>query len=128
MKKVSLTRMINQYGLFTKDLAQLKKESDALNKQIKAEMLEQNILDAETDLWKVKYQIRKSESLDEEKVIEILKKNNIKGIVKRKEYVDESRLENAIYAGKLSAEILGEIMKCKVVKETVALVLKAKGE
>lgn len=128
MKKVSLARMINQYGLFTKDLAQLKKESDALNKQIKAEMLEQNILDAETDLWKVKYQVRKSESLNEEKVIEILKKNNIKGIIKRKEYVDEERLEDAIYAGKLSQDILNEISACKTVKETVALIIKAKGE
>lgn len=122
--KMTLNEMINQYGKLNREVNAIKKEADKFNKSIKTEMKEQELDELNTGLYTAKLQVRKSESLDEEKVIEILKRNNIKGIVKRKEYVDESLLEDAIYKGVLSQDILNEIAACKVVKETVALTIK----
>jgi hypothetical protein len=116
--------MINQYGVLNKEVNCVKREADKFNKAIKTEMKEKNLDEVSTGTWQAKFQVRKSESLDEEKVIEILKRNNIKGIIKRKEYVDESLLEDAIYAGKLNQDILNEISSCRVVKETIALTIK----
>lgn len=123
-EKMTLHEMINKYGILNKEANRVKREADSFNKAIKTEMKQQNLDEVSTGTWTAKFQVRKSESLDEEKVIEILKRNNIKGIIKRKEYVDESLLENAIYSGKLSQSILNEISNCKVVKETVALTIK----
>jgi len=123
-KKMTLNEMINQYGVLNKEVNCVKREADKFNKAIKTEMKEKNLDEVSTGTWQAKFQVRKSESLDEEKVIEILKRNNIKGIIKRKEYVDESLLEDAIYAGKLNQDILNEISSCRVVKETIALTIK----
>lgn len=119
-----LNGLINEYGVKKEELDLLKKETDNINKTIKSLMKADNLTEVITTMYKVNYQVRTSESLDEEKVIDILKANGIKGIIKTKEYVDEEALENAIYTGKLEPSILKEINKCKISKETVALTIK----
>ncbi len=124
--KQELEKLIEDYGKKKERLDLLKKQVDSTNTRIKA-LLTKNDLDSfESDNYKVNYQVRKSESLDEQGVIEILKENKIRGIVKSKEYVDEDALENAIYNGKIEANVLKEINDCKVVKESYALTIKEK--
>ena len=122
MKK--LEKLIDSYGIKKEELDLIKKDTDKLNKEIKELMKENELLEVVTDNYKVNYQIRKSESLDEEKVINILKQANIKGIIKTKEYIDEQALEDAIYNGKLEPIVLKEINGCRIVTETIALNIK----
>lgn len=123
MKNLGL--MIAEYGTLNSDLNNLKRNVDTLNKEIKAEMKERELTSYETNGWTATYQIRKSESIDEDKLIDVLTKANVAdGIVKYKPYVDEAALESAIYNNKLSQDILIELNQCKIVKETIALVVK----
>lgn len=123
---MELKELIENYGIAKAELDVIKKDTDKMNKQIKDILLAEGMTEEESDNYYVKLQPRKSESLDEDAVIEILKTNKIRGIVKTKEYVDEDALENAIYHGKLDKQILQEINKCKIVKESTALLIKEK--
>lgn len=119
-----LDSLVNKYGDVKSKLADLKKEESNLNQTIKSLMVADDLKEVSTDTYKVVYQERTSESLDEDKVIDILKKNNVKGIVKTKQYVDEDALEQAIYNGKLDADIIKQISSAKITKTTVALMVK----
>ena len=122
MKK--LNALIDNYGIKKEELDLLKKDTDKLNTEIKQLMKENELTDYSTKNYKAIYEIRKSESLDEDQVIEILKANGVKNVVKTKEYVDEDALEQAIYNGKLDQNVLKAINECRIVKETVALKIK----
>lgn len=119
-----LENLIEKFGAIKKELKTLKKESDDLTKNIKDIMIAENLTSVDTANYKAILQTRVSESLDEDKVIEILKENKIKGIIKTKQYIDEDTLEEAIYKGKLSADIIKQINTAKVVTETKALIIK----
>lgn len=123
---MNLNELIENYGIKKSLSDSIKKELDGLNKEIKKSMLAEGLTEAVSDNYTAKYQVRKSESLDEDKVIEILIDNNIEGIIKTKAYIDEDALENAIYNGKLNADILKQINEAKIVKESAALVVKEK--
>lgn len=124
---MELKELIDHYGKVNKELTTLKKEADTFNKKLKEVMASEGLLEGESDLYQVRYQIRKSTSLDEDKVIKILKASKLsKGIVKNKPYIDEDALENAIYTGMLPQEVLLQIQNCKIVKESVALIVKEK--
>ena len=122
---MTLNELINKYGKLNKQVNELKKEADKYNKELKNEMKSKGLLESETDLYRVNYQIRKSVSLDEDKVIKILKDSKLsRGIVKNKPYIDEDALEKAIYNGNLPKDVLLQINDCKITKETVALTVK----
>lgn len=123
----NLEALVTEYGLLNKSLKSLKKSVDDLNKEIKNEMVARQLDSFESTNWKISYQTRRSESLDEDKVIKILTNANLDtNIVKMKPYVDEDALESAIYNGNIPADVLKEISDCKIVKETFALVVKEK--
>lgn len=66
--------------------------------------------------------VRQNESMDEEKLLLLLKKHNlIDGIIKTTEYIDMDALEKIMYAGKIPDEVLIEMDSCKIVKETKVL-------
>ena len=66
--------------------------------------------------------------MNEEKLIEWLKKNNLaKGIVKRREYVDDKALESAIYNHVITEEKVIEMEICKESKTVSVLTVKKKG-
>ncbi len=123
----NLEALVNEYGILNKNLKNLKKSVDDLNKEIKNEMVARQLDSFESVNWKINYQTRRSESLDEDKVVDILIKRGLdKGIVTYKPCVNENALESAIYNGSIPADVLKEISDCKIVKETFALVVKEK--
>lgn len=72
---------------------------------------------------------RQTESMDEQKLIDLLKKHNLtEGIIKTTEYVDMDALENVMYAGKIPENVVVEMDKCKIVKETKVLKITRKKE
>jgi len=58
------------------------------------------------------------QEMDEDALIQKLKDMQVKGIVKKKEYVDTEALENALYHHRIKAE---EIASCFNTKETISL-------
>ena len=93
------------------------------NAEIKAIMKSFVVSKYETDDYKATYSIVKKETMNEEKLLEILipaVPSNL-GIIKTKQYIDYDALENAIYKGFISDETILEMDKAKEVKETVTL-------
>lgn len=98
-----------------------KKEADKLASKIKAEMKDEPkcTLDGYAYERKVSYR----ESVDEDKLLHLVKQNNIP-VVKLVEKVDEEALSELIMEGRVGVEI---IEQCTTKKEVVALYMK-KGE
>ena len=71
---------------------------------------------------------RETESMNEAKLIELLKSENLTSTIKTKEYVDMDMLEKAIYAGDIPQDVLLKMESCKEVKTTVTLSVKKKKE
>lgn len=102
-KEGSLENKIEMYYGTKSQMDILKKEVDSLNKSIKEEMRENNIEELEVGDIVAKYSSYFKEDIDEDKLIEILKPMKLRGIIKKKEYVDLDALEAAIYHGKVNA-------------------------
>lgn len=68
---------------------------------------------------------RLTKSLNEEKLIEVIKKAKIGGVVKTKEYIDMEALEDLMYKGLIPADVKREIAECEEVKRTPTLTVKA---
>lgn len=118
MSEMTLDVLIPQYAENKSILDDYKKICDDENKQIKELMDEGSYVVGD---WKATKIVTVRESFNEDKLLETVKNLAIKGIVKKKEYVDMDALESAIYKGKISKEMLLEIDKCRETKEIVAL-------
>lgn len=89
--------------------------------QIKKIMHENELSDYITGDLKAKYYSSVSESVDEEMLLEVLKKNGITNCIKTVEVVDMDALENAIYHHEISNGVLKEMDKCRNTKTTYTL-------
>lgn len=125
----TLKELIDIYGTVNAEKNDLEKLCKQHNANIKKALLDSNITDAEGDIYKVKLTTRKSESLDEEKAINVIQNFNINvdDIIKTKQYIDYDALEKAIYNHQIPNNVLVELDKCKIVKESTALTVKIKG-
>lgn len=63
----------------------------------------------------------KRESLNEDKLIEVLRKHNIEGVIQTKEYVNMDALEDYLYNSTISPELAKELDDCRKVTEVVQL-------
>jgi 23S rRNA maturation mini-RNase III len=118
----SLEDLATQYIEKKKEENSIKKITSDLNTKIKDIMSESDLTSVETSLGTLTLTYKKSESFDEEKLIDYLKSSgNDKEIVKTKEYIDYDALESAIYHERLSNEQLKEMDKFKIVKTTPTL-------
>lgn len=125
---VSLDDLIRSYGRNNANLKEVKAVVDADNSKIKAIMREREIKDYQVDDWKATYSVQRRESMNEDKLLDVLKKNWTAHngsmqcpYIKTKEYVDFDILEDAIYRNELSNEVLMEMDTCKEVKEVETL-------
>jgi len=105
-----------------------KKQCDAQNSEIKKLMAEQKIKDFEADGVTVKYIIQNKESMDESRLIQVLKKGGYSDIIKTREYVDMDALENALYHDTIDKDTIVEMDKCRECKEVVQLRVSKKKE
>ena len=125
---VSLDDLIRSYGRNNANLKEVKAVVDADNAKIKAIMREREIKDYQVDDWKAVYSVQRRESMNEDKLLDVLKKNWTAHngstqcpYIKTKEYIDFDILEDAIYRNELSNEVLMEMDTCKEVKEVETL-------
>lgn len=113
MTKENLKTLINDYADKDKLFKSVEKECNNLKSDIKDTMSDMKITDFDTGDYTAVLSTVTKETMDEELLIPFIKNLNIRGIVKKKEYVDMNALEKAIYSGKLSQENLIEMNKCK---------------
>lgn len=124
--------VIEQYGEAKARESVLKKELAEENEYIKSylkntakEGAESVSLDSDNYTAILKF--RDDSKMNEEKLIEYLKKHKLaKGIVKKKEYIDEKAFEEATYNGIITDEMLADMDSCKDVKITEVLTIKKK--
>ena len=120
--ETDISDLAAQYIEKKKEENAIKKVTADLNSKIKDYMSENDLTSIETELGTLTLTYKKSESFDEEKLIDYLKASGTdKEIVKTKEYIDYDALESAIYHERLSVEQVKEMDKFKIVKTTPTL-------
>ena len=125
---VTLNTLIPVYYDDKQNLDFYKKQCDAGNAKIKELMAEQKITDFEVDGITAKYIIQKKESMDEDKLLILLKERGYENVIRTKEYVDMDALEDALYHDTIDKDTIVEMDKCKSVKEVIQLRVSKKKE
>jgi hypothetical protein len=118
-----LLKLIERFGEMNERVKELKKLTDEDNKEIKKFMSTSGLDKVTSEHFVASYSVSKSESFDEEKLINRLKALGCSHVIKTVEVVDMELLESAIYDGQIAGS---ELADCKVVKEIPKLVVKVK--
>ena len=118
---MTLQELIPAYAENKAELDSYKKICDKENAEIKEIMLAEDLSEETVDGYVAKITKSNRESFNEEKLLEIAHNEGISEIIKTKEYIDYDILEDAIYNGKISEDILLKIATAKEVKEVVTL-------
>ncbi len=116
-----LAELIQRYAIYKSELDNYKKLTDSGNAEIKRLMKESNLSEFDAGEYTAKYIVSTSESMNEEKLIDVIKKHNFPGIIKTKEYIDMDALESYLYNAKLSDEETADLDKCRIINEKVQL-------
>lgn len=124
----TLEELVPHYGELDSKVKEIKKEMDSDKVTIKNLMAESNKKNFSAGGYTVKYVVSNRVSYDEEKMLNILKKDWEKRYgsvpcpyIKTKEYVDSEILESVIYAGELPNSVMSELNECQIKTEVVAL-------
>lgn len=113
-----LTELLPIYHMQKSEMDSIKKVIDKENAEIKTLMRESNLPEFVAGDIKATCSVSERQDFIEEALIEKLKDMKVRGIIKKKEYVDMDALENAIYNGKVDAAALAS---CQTIKEVVTL-------
>ena len=113
-----LTELLPIYHTQKSEMDSIKKVVDKENAEIKTLMRESNLPEFVAGDIKATCSVSERQDFIEEALIEKLKDMKVRGIIKKKEYVDMDALENAIYNGKVDAAALAS---CQTIKEVVTL-------
>lgn len=115
--QVDLSSTINSYVLHKQQLEELKKLCDSENAQIKEYMKENNIESYDDgNGHTVKYSVQERTSMNEAKLLKVMKDNGVNYVIKTQEYVDSDLLEKALYNNELSEDVQRQIAECNEVK------------
>ena len=127
---LNLEDLIVQYAENKYQLDALKSVCDTDNKLIKAQMAKQNLTDKTAGGYIAKRVIQTRESFNEDKLLAIFKsacadgritKETRSAIIETKEYINFDALENAIYQGDITKDILLELDSAKEIKTVETL-------
>jgi len=113
-----LTELLPIYHMQKSEMDSIKKVVDKENAEIKTLMRASNLSEFVAGDIKATCSVSERQDFIEEALIEKLKEMKVRGIIKKKEYVDMDALENAIYNGKVDAAALAS---CQTTKEVVTL-------
>ncbi len=117
----SLEELIPKYALNKSELDSYTKICKEENEQIKTALVELGENEYSAGGYTVKRIVAVKESMNEEKLLAVLKQNGIDVAVKTREYVDMDALEAYLYNNTPSAELARQIDACRVTSETVQL-------
>jgi hypothetical protein len=118
---LTLEELIPSYYLNKRELDSYKKICDTSNAKIKDLMLAANENEHQVGDLVAKRTVVTKESMSEDKLMAVLHKYNIDGIIKTREYVDMDALESYMYNNELSPEIASDLASCVTTTEVVQL-------
>lgn len=117
--------LVERYALNKSELDSYKKICDQENSEIKELMAKLGKDEYSVGELTAKISEIKKESMNEERLIQILKKHGkADGIIQTKEYVDMDALENYLYNNSPENEFLQDLSSCKIVNTVVQLRVK----
>lgn len=114
-----LDELVVNYAKHKAEEGELKKVCDSENALIKDIMYNEKLSKYEVDGWQVNYIESTREKLNEDKLMELLKKKFSKKqlkemkLIKTIEQVDGNALENAIYNNLVGPDFVTEMASCK---------------
>jgi chromosome segregation ATPase len=116
-----LDNLISTYALNKQELDSYKKICDVENAQIKDLMYQFGETEHSNGEYVAKRTEVEKESLNEEKLLAVIKAHNIKDVIRTKEYVDMDALESYLYNNEATNELAADLAKCKETKTEVRL-------
>lgn len=122
-----LDELIPKFAAHKAEAGELKKVCDSENTEIKDLMAEAGLKKYDAGDYTATYIESKKESMDEDKLLYLLKtqftKKQLKELklIKTVEQVDENALENAIYNNLVGPEFVEKMATCKETSTTVSL-------
>lgn len=124
-----LAEKIDIYKSYKDSESKFKKLGSKLNEEIKETMSSMGVDEFSSDSYVATVKYSRKETLDEEKAIEVLRKNlseeQLKTVIRTKEYIDDDSLEKLVYNGDFDISLLEP---CKILGNEVAtLRIKKKG-
>jgi hypothetical protein len=108
-----LEDLIRAFYFNDSQMKQYKMISDEEKAQIKDIMRDNEMKDFVVSDIKANYIVSKKESMDEDKLLEILKKYGLTNCIKTVEVVDMDELENAIYHKEVPNSVLKKMDACR---------------
>lgn len=115
--KLDLSSTINSYALHKQQLDELKKICESENTQIKEYMKENNLESYDDgNGHTVKYSVQERTSMNEAKLLKVMKDNGVDYVIKTQEYVDSDLLEKALYNNELSEDVQRQIAECNEIR------------
>lgn len=129
MKQIpELEELIPLYGENNTQKLKFQKLAKDQNDKIKELMCKNKIDSYTSNGWTAIVTDKRTETIDEEALLTYLKKKltkeQLKGIIKRREYVDSDALESAIYNHNIPEDIVIGMDSCKLVKVSPTLNIK----
>lgn len=118
---LTLDELIPVYAENKADLDKIKKVCEAQNTEIKQKLEELGEDEYTAGGYVVKRTVSTRESMNEERLLEMMKKHKIPGVIKTKEYVDMDALESYLYSSILFDDVAADLDSCREVKEVVQL-------
>jgi hypothetical protein len=116
-----LEELIPQYAMNKNELDSYTKICKEENEQIKAALVELGENEYSAGGYTVKRIVATKESMNEAKLLEVLRQNGLDVAIKTREYVDMDALEAYLYNNMPSADLARQIDSCRTTTETVQL-------
>ena len=118
---LTLDELIPVYAENKADLDKIEKVCKNQNAEIKKHMEELGEDEHTAGGYTVKYIVSERESINEDRLLEMLKKHKVEGVIKTREYVDMDALEGYLYNVVMSDEMAADMASCREVKQVVQL-------
>lgn len=119
----TLDELIPDYAQNKLELDSYKKICDTENSQIKEMMLDIGEDEYSAGGYKAKRIVTERVSINEDKLLAVMKKHGVTEVIKTREYVDMDELENYLYHidEDDNKKLFEDIDKCRDVKEVIQL-------
>lgn len=114
----SLKSDISTYYEVNNQVKSLKKSMDVLNKNIKEQLMQENLDHVEVGGYSVKITTVSSVSFDPDILLALVKEIGRDDLIKTREYVDVDDIERLVYTGELNAK---DVAPAQILKEQVRL-------
>lgn len=118
---LTLDELIPAYANNKAELDTYKKVCDTQNSEIKKRLEELGENEYSAGGYVAKRSVQKRESINEDRLLEVLVKHGVPEVIKTREYVDMDALEKYLYNNELSDELSADLDSCRETTEVVQL-------